>query len=277
MRNMHENRNRRSAVVTGSAWTVAVLALLLSSVAAVACGETLTGSQIMQRVDERYDGDSSRSLTTLTLVSRRGTARVRKILQYTKDYGETEKTVMIFLQPADVEGVGYLSYSYDQSGRDDDTWLFLPALKRVRRISGSSRNDYFMGTDFTYDDMGDREVEEDSHTLLREETVDGKPCWVVESVPLDRTYMYSRKVAWIRQDIDMAVEVEYYDRQGRLLKELEISDIEQIDGIWTARTMTMNNVQDNHRTVLEIGEIEYNLPVNDTYFQVAALERGRIR
>jgi hypothetical protein len=251
--------------------------LFLVTTVFAAFAETPTGLQIMQQVDERYEGDSSKNLTTITLISRRGNTRVRKILSYVKDYGDVEKTVMVFLEPADVNGVGYLSYSYDEIGKDDDTWLYLPALKRVRRISGSSRNENFMGTDFTYDDMGDRKPEEDTHELLREETVDSQPCWVVESVPIDRKDVYSRKIEWVRQDIAMVLQVEYYDRQGKLLKKLKVEDVTQIDGIWTARRMTMENVQSAHKMVLDFDDIQFNIPVDDSFFQVATLERERIR
>lgn len=253
-----------------------ITALLLTAAAAL-YAEAPSGEEIMIRVDERYSGDSSRQLTTIELINSRGSKRIRKLLSYTKDYGDSDKTVMVFRHPTDVEGVGYLSWSYDEADKDDDTWLFLPALKRSRRISGSSRNDYFMGTDFTYDDMGDRKVEEDEHSLVGEETLDGRACWVVQSVPREEGEMYSRRVSWIRKDIPIPLKVDYYDRQGELQKTLENSDIHEIDGIWTVGRMTMRNVQKDHTTVLRFEEIQFNLEVRDTLFSVASLERGRIR
>ncbi|WP_020610953.1 outer membrane lipoprotein-sorting protein [Sediminispirochaeta bajacaliforniensis] len=239
--------------------------------------QSLSGRDIMQMVDDRDDGDTSRNEMIMTLTSRRGNVRTREVLSYSKDYGEDEKTVMVFLTPSDVKGVGYLTWSYEENGKDDDTWLFMPALRKVRRISGSSRNDYFMGTDFTYDDMGDREVDEDEHKLIGEETVDGKRCWVVESTPKDPNYMYSKKISKVRQDISMIVQVDYFDRQGKLLKKLVVSQIEQIDGIWTARQMKMENLQDQHTTLLETRGVSYNQEVSDALFRVSTLEQGRIR
>ncbi len=261
---------------TNWGWQILLAAGIMSLFPLQTAAETLTGKEIMTRADERYDGDSSRQITTIQLINNRGTTRVRELLSYSKDYGENEKTVMVFRQPADVEGVGYLSYSYD-SDKDDDTWLFLPALKRSRRISGSSRNDYFMGTDFTYDDMGDRKVSEDSHTLNGDERLDGQDCWIIESIPLDRKDMYSKRITWIRKDIYMPVRVEYYDRQGEFMKTLIMSEINRIDGIWTAGKMQMENIQKNHTTILEFSEIQYNLAVQDNFFSVATLERGRIQ
>ncbi len=237
----------------------------------------MDGKEIMTKADERYTGDSGRQTLIMELISKRGKVRKRKILSYFKDYGDSEKTVMAFLEPSDVKGVGYLAWGYDEIGKDDDTWLYLPALKKSRRISGSSRNDDFMGSDFTYDDMGDREVEEDTHTLKGEETLDGQKCWVVESVPKEKDSAYSRKVVRIRQDNFMVVFVEYFDRQNRLQKVLHLEDIKKIDDIWTAGTMTMENVQNKHKTILRFEDIAYNIPVKDNFFTVATLERGRLR
>ncbi len=253
-----------------------IFALLLIA-AAPLTAQAPDGEEVMRMVDDRYTGETSRNTTTITLINKRDNSRVREIISYTKDYGDTEKNVMVFQQPRDVAGVGYLAYSYDEIGKDDDTWLFLPALKRSRRISGSSRNDYFMGTDFTYDDMGDRKVEEDTHNLTGEVIIEGHPCWVVESIPRESGYIYSRRVTWIRQDVLIAIKVEYYDRQGDLQKILTTSDIAEIDGIWTVRRIEMDNIQKEHRTILEFKDIQYNLRVEDSFFSVATLERGRIR
>lgn len=256
---------------------ISILFTLFLALTTFLHAEPLTGRDIIQKVDSRKSGETSKNLTTMTLVSKRGKERVREILSYTRDYGDVEKTVMIFLAPADVKGIGYLTYAYEDKGTDDDTWLFLPALKKVRRISGSSRNDYFMGTDFTYDDMGDREIDEDTHTLIKEEIINENTCWVVESFPVDKTYMYSKRVSWINQDNLITVKVDYYDRQGKLLKQLTVSDLSLIDGIWSAGIMEMNNIQDKHKTRLEKKDVQFNLEVNDSYFRVSTLERGRIR
>ncbi len=239
--------------------------------------ETLTGEQIMQKVDAREQPKTSKQTTTMKLIDKRGHERVRSVVGYAKDYGDVEKSVMIFKKPADVKGVGFLSYSYEEIGKDDDSWLFLPALGKSRRISGSSQNDDFMGTDFTYDDMGGRKVAEDTHTFIKEETVDGNLCWVVESVPKEKGSLYSKKIAWIRQDVLIPVKVEYYDKKGKLLKVLNNSGITQISGLWTIQKMEMKNVQKKHTTIITFDNTEFNVSVNDSYFTVASLERGRIR
>jgi hypothetical protein len=182
---------------------------------------------------------------------------------------------MFFTYPGDVKGTGFLTWDYDQIGKDDDKWLYLPAMKKTRRISGSSsKTDYFMGTDFTYDDMGDRNVDEDEHTFLREEMRDGQKCWVVESKPKDTREIYSRKVMWIRQDCCITVYVEFYDKLDKLHRVLSVSDIKKVSGFWTSCQMVMKNVQTGHRTTILIKNPTYNEKVDKGMFTVSRLEKG---
>jgi hypothetical protein len=237
----------------------------------------LSGRDIMVKVDEKPDGDDMYSTLKMTLINKRGKKRERIIASWSKDYGKDKKTVMYFRKPADVRGTGFLSHEWDDPSQDDDRWLYLPALKKVRRISGSSKNDYFMGSDFTYDDMGDRSVDEDKHLLLKEETIDGFTCWVIESQPVDENYMYSKVIRWIRQDALISVKTEFYDRRGELLKSLTVSDIRKHQGYWTIFKMHMDNIQENHQTILEFDEVNYDTGIKDNLFKVSTLERGRIK
>lgn len=239
--------------------------------------ESLTGREIMVRADDRPDGDDRRSVMHMTLINKKGRTRERTILSYSKDYGEDTKTLMYFQEPADVKGTGFLAWEYEDASKDDDRWLYLPALKKVRRISGSSKNDYFMGSDFTYDDMGDRSVDEDTHRLLQEEAVEENLCWVVESIPKEDDYMYSKVIHWIRQDSYTAAKIEYYDRQGNLLKILTCPDVRKTQGFWTVFQFKMDNIRENHQTVLEMEEIQYDTGIEENLFRVANLERGRIQ
>ena len=243
----------------------------------VVSSRKLTGRDIMVRVNDRPDGDDRKGVMQMTLINKRGRTRERTVLSFSKEYGKDSKSLMFFESPADVRGTGFLQYEYDDPNKEDDRWLYLPALKKVRRISGSSRNDYFMGTDFTYDDMGNRSVDEDHHRLLREEEVDGLACWVLESAPKDKDYMYSKTVRWIRQDALLPIKIEFYDRQGNLLKILTAADIRKQDGFWTIFKMEMDNIRDKHKTVLEFKEIHYDMGLEDSLFRASSLERGRTR
>ena len=253
------------------------LLCLLSAAGLLAQTEALDGREIMLRADNRPDGDDRRSVMHMILINKHGKTRERTILSYAKDYGKDTKTIMYFEEPADVKGTGFLSWEYDDPAKDDDRWLYLPALKKVRRIAGSSKNDYFMGSDFTYDDIGGRSVDEDSHELLREETIDGIDCWVVQSIPKDADDMYSKVIRWMRKDSFMPSKVEYYDKSGDLLKVLTLPDMRLHQNFWTAFKWEMNNSQEKHKTVLQIKEMDYNQSVKDNVFRVSTLERGRIQ
>ena len=125
-----------------------------------AAAQDLSGYDIMKRAKDADSGKTGTYTATMTLVNKTGNQRVREIVYYTKDYGDNDKTVIVFRTPKDVAGVGYLMWEYDEKAdgtkKDSDNWLYMPAMKKVRRISGSESGGDFMGTDFTYDDMGDR-------------------------------------------------------------------------------------------------------------------------
>ena len=239
--------------------------------------QILTGREIIQQVKDRPNGDTRYSAMTMKLINKRGSIRERRVASYSMDLGKDKKTIMFFQYPGDVEGTGFLTWDYDEIGKDDDKWLYLPAMKKTRRISGASaKKDYFMGTDFTYDDMGSRNVDEDTHKFLREESVDGHVCWVVESSPKDSRDIYSKKISWIRQDCLIALKVEYYDKLGKLHRELKMSDIKKVDGFWLALQMHMTNVQTNHQTILIITDPRFNIDIDETLFIVSRLEKGSL-
>ncbi len=252
-----------------------ILTALAGLMTMTAGAQTLTGRDIMQRAKDLPDGDSRYSEMELTLIKKNGDKRERKVVSWSVDEGKDKKTLMFFTYPGDVNGTGFLTWDYDDMSKDDDKWLYLPAMKKTRRISGSSsKTDYFMGTDFTYNDMGSRNIDEDTHTLLREEDRDGFKCSVIESVPVDKREIYSRKVTWIRQDCCVAVYVEFYDKLYKLHRKLTISDIKQVQGYWTKSHMEMQNVQTGNSNVIVMKNPEYDLKVDKSMFTVAKLEKG---
>lgn len=252
-----------------------ILTALAGLMTMTAGAQTLTGRDIMQRAKDVPDGDSRYSEMELTLIKKNGDKRERKVVSWSIDEGKDKKTLMFFTYPGDVNGTGFLTWDYDDMSKDDDKWLYLPAMKKTRRISGSSsKTDYFMGTDFTYNDMGSRNIDEDTHTLLREEDRDGQKCWVIESIPVDKREIYSRKVTWIRQDCCVPVYVEFYDKLDKLHRYLTISEISQVQGYWTKQHMEMKNVQTGHSTIIVLNNPQYDLKVDKSMFTVAKLEKG---
>ncbi|MCG8618338.1 MAG: outer membrane lipoprotein-sorting protein [Desulfobacterales bacterium] len=236
----------------------------------------LTGRDIMVMVDEAPDGDDKKSIVEMILINHRGRKRVRTMVSFSKDYGRDTKKLMAFKKPLDVKGTSFLSWEYDNPEKDDDKWLYMPALRKVRRISGESDNDAFMGSDFTYDDMGDRNVDEDTHTLIGEATVSGHDCWKIQSVPVEKNSAYDRRTLWVRKDALITVKAEYFDAQG-LIKTFIVEELRPHQDFWTIFKMKMENHRENHATIMNVSDVDYNTGVSDRFFSVNTISRGHLK
>jgi len=238
-----------------------------------------TGLEVMQRVDNREDGDDLKQQLTQTLIDRNGNQRVRHMIGFRKDYGKDKRQVTFFSKPANIRDTALLTFDYDDPHVDDDQWLYLPALKKVRRISAADRGDYFMGTDFTFEDMKQTpELEDYQWKLLGSESVAGHDCWKVEGRPVSdavaRELGYSRMLQYVRKDNDFSVRVDYWDRAGRELKRLYATEIKLIQNIWSPVKVEITNLQSNHRTVLEFSGQQYNTGLKNRLFTQRTLKRG---
>jgi len=236
--------------------------------------QQITGLEVITKVYNREDGNDQTGDLTMTLINKFGDLRVRKIKQYIRDFGDVEKKIMFFLEPADVRNTSFMNWSYTEAGKDDDQWIYLPALKKVKRISSDSKSDYFMGSDFTYDDLGDRQPDEDTHKLLRTEKIGNEECYVVESTPKEEDYMYSRTVTWVIKDRWIGLKKEFYDEDGGLLKTLTIKKYEQINNYWTILDTEMKNVQSDHKTLMQLANIKYDTNISDQQFTERIMKRG---
>lgn len=232
------------------------------------------GRAIMARVYDRPDGDDRHSEMIMTLINKQGRQRVRAMESFSKDFGKDRKSIMIFREPADVKGTMFLSWEYDALGRDDDKWLYMPAMKKDRRISGSSRNEYFMGSDFTYDDLDRRHPDKDTYTVLGEEDYKGHSCWKIECIPL-KPESYLRRVILVSKEALLVVKGEYFDKDG-LLKIFEALDFHKQGGFWNIYECVMNNVSRQHKTIMKTKDIQYNTGIRDSQFAVTTLQRGRL-
>ncbi len=234
----------------------------------------MTGTKIIENVYSRPEGNDTQGDLSMTLTNSRGDSRVRKIKQFSKDFGKVEKKIMFFQYPADVRNTSFMTWGYDEAGKDDDQWIYLPALKKTKRISSDSKSDYFMGSDFTYDDLGDRHPSDDVHKLVREETFEGNPCYVVESTPKDDEYMYSRTLTWIIKDKWIGLKKEFYDEDGDLLKILTVKKHEKISGFWVILHSQMHNTQKKHTTNMELKNVKINSNISARKFTVRMMKRG---
>lgn len=234
----------------------------------------ITGLKIVENVYNRPVGDDMQGDLVMTLTNSRGENRVRKIKQFTKDLGKIEKKIMFFQYPADVRNTSFMTWGYDEAGKDDDQWIYLPALKKIKRISSDSKSDYFMGSDFTYDDLGDRHPTDDVHKLLREETFEGNLCYVVESVSKDEEYMYSRTLTWVVKDKWIGLKKEFYDEDGDHLKTLTVKKYDEINSFWIILHSQMHNIQKNHTTDMELKRVKINSGIAVNKFTARMMKRG---
>jgi outer membrane lipoprotein-sorting protein len=178
--------------------------------------------------------------------------------------------------------VGFLSFSYPD--KDDDQWLYLPELKRVRQITANTRKQSFQGSDFSYqdlelfDDIRDWTEKDATTKLVREgEVVDGVPCAVIELTPQGKDLDYSRFVLWLDRKDSTVRKMEFYDQKdGALLKTLLLTEFKTIDNLPTAHRMEMANVKKGTKTVMELSEIRYNQGLADDIFTQRYLERGKV-
>jgi len=188
--------------------------------------------------------------------------------------GDGDKTLIIFDAPPDVKGTAFLSHTH--ATRPDDQWLYLPALKRVKRISSANKSGPFMGSEFAYEDIASQEVEKYRYKYLRDEVLDGRPVFVIERYPRYRNSGYTRQVAWIDQETYRPGKVEFYDRKNALLKTLTYHDYRQYLGrYWRAHRMEMVNHQTGKSTTLLWKDIRFRTGLTDRDFDRNALKRAR--
>lgn len=257
---------------------------MISTILMVSALSAQSGYDIMKKAQEVPEPKTSSSKATLTIHSKKGSDRIREVIMKSKDFGDVSKEVIVFTNPKDVAGVGYLMFEYaeDASGnkKDADNWLYMPAMKKTRRIasSGSESEGSFMGTDFTYQDMGERSLNDYDYTLLGEEAVNGVDCYKVECKSKKGTEKDPRYISYISKANYIMQKCEFFDRQDQLHRVLTCTDFTTIDGFTTAQKMKMENVQSGTWSLIESKEIIYNADdIDDSLFTVAALEKGRIR
>jgi outer membrane lipoprotein-sorting protein len=252
-----------------------ILFLLMAIFASTIFGQdNISGLKVIENVYSRKSPKDQTGELIMTLINKRGAERIRKIKQFTKDFGKVEKKIMFFIAPADVHNTSFMNWSYDEDNKDDDQWIYLPALKKIKRISSDSKSDYFMGSDFTYDDLGDRKPKQDNHKILREEKYNGEDCYVVESIPKDEEYMYSKTITWVIKDKWIGLKKEFYDEDGELLKTLNIKKYQKIKGYWLILNSEMHNVQKNHTTTMELKNIKVDSSLPSNKFSERMMKRG---
>jgi outer membrane lipoprotein-sorting protein len=256
----------------------AILLLLLTGQSAIAA---MSARQIMEAVDDRDDGDNGISEMEMILIDKNGHERKRNIRRFMQDKGEDTRFIMFFQSPADVKDTGFLTYDYDEYEKDDDQWLYLPALKKTKRIASSDKSGSFMGSDFNYSDMTDKNLDAYQFKILKETEVRGDNCWLIEAVPQTRKEIeetgYEKSLVFVRQDNFVVVRAVHWTSEGGKIKYMDIPKLEQVDGIWVAREMTMTTKKakkTQHKTILRFHDIRFNQDLDEGMFSIRRLEKG---
>ena len=214
-----------------------------------------------------YPGKDMRVRINMRLVSRDGKERIREMTMLRKNIqeGGDQRYYIYFYQPADVRDTTFMVYKYPK--RDDDRWLFIPALNLVKRIAAADRNSSFVGSDFSYEDISGRDLEEDSVEMLKEEQLGGSETYVIKSIPRDpRSVNYSFKTSWIDKKSLLPIKEEYYDKRGSIYKIFTAEEIKVAGDIPTITKRTMKNLQTGQSTEVVFLEVEYNIGLQDEIF-----------
>lgn len=251
---------------------------LLTTVSAAA--DDAKARTIMEKVDARDDGKTLEQDMQMILIGRNGKKRIRNIKSYSKDFGRDEYKIIFFKSPADVKNTGFLTYDYHRAGKDDDQWLYLPALKKVKRISSSNKSSSFMGSDFSYFDLTKRNLQEYNFKLLEDTKVRGKAVWMVEATPrtskIRRESGYTKTVAMVQKDNFVIVRSMGFLQNGKI-KYFDLKHMHKQQGIWLPDEMVMTSKKGNrllHKTILKFSHIKLNKPISDSTFTTRRLEKG---
>lgn len=265
---------RASTWVVGAALSVG----LLAASSDVQAGPD--GRAIMVKVAETRKLDKSEAVLKMSMINEKGESRDRTLTMASKlfDGGKTEKRIYRFQTPADVKGTGILVYDYDAQA--DDVWVFLPALRKTRRIVSSQRSSSFMGSEFSYADLNIPSIDEYTYNVKGEENVGGEACTVIEVLPksddIAKAEGYKKKVYWVSKEKSAIRKGEFYDMGGKLLKELKADNIQLLDPAkkrYRAMKMEMVNKQNGRRSVFQSEKVSVTGDTKDDLFTTRYLER----
>ena len=229
----------------------------------------LSGEEAMKKSQAAflYPGKDFKARVLMKLINKDGQERVRELTMLRKNAGEPggdQKYFMYFFQPADVKDMTFMIHKYP--ARDDDRWLFIPALNMVKRIAAQDKRSSFVGSDFTYEDVSGRDIEDDNHVIEREEKVGGRDCYVVKSMPKGADADFGHKFTWVDKMNFLPLKEEQYDKRGNRYKLFTADEVADVKGFPTPVKRTMKNLQSGHRTEVAYLKTDYDLGIDDSLF-----------
>ncbi|MCG8549201.1 MAG: outer membrane lipoprotein-sorting protein [Desulfobacterales bacterium] len=260
---------------------ILVLFLLNSS---PALADDPAARKIMEQVDARDTGDNRVAQMEMILTDRNGGRRIRTIQTFTKDKGPDTMSLMFFLSPADVNKTAFLNIDYDDPEHDDDQWLYLPALRKTKRIATADKSGSFMGSDLNYSDMTDRELTHYDYNFYekgREQVFDGVKTWAIWSVPRSEKVIketgYEKELLFVRQDNHVVIRSISWVENSPDLKYMKVRQLDKIDGIWISTNMQITRKKGKqviHKTDLALDGIKFNQGLDEGLFSVRQMEKG---
>lgn len=235
------------------------LAATLAAAPLTGSAQTMSAEEVMQRQLASYyqAGNDFQARITMRLVNAQGSSRVRTLNLWRVNVGTSgdQRYLITFDAPADVRDMGFLVWKYAR--KEDERWLYFPALRSVKRIAADDKRSSFVGSDFTYEDISGRDLEEERHVLVRQENVRDRPAYLVESTPKSAA-SYARRLSWIDAERWLPLKEEYYDAEGQLQRTFQADEVVSIGGHWTVSARSMVNVQTGHRTEVVFRTMGYD-------------------
>ena len=229
------------------------------------------GLAIALKNDKANQGfGTDQSVMEMVLINAHGDKTTRRMLTETlegKDQGD--KSVATFQWPADVKGTKMLTHT--KKVGDDQQWLFLPAIKRVKRISSKNKSGSFMGSEFSYEDLGSQEVEKFTYSLIGDATHDSRSVWHMKRTPKDKRSGYSKQIIWIDKEYHAPLKMEYYDRKGDLLKTASFRNYSQFGTIWRVGEIHMHNAQTQKQSIITWKERKVGVELDTDIFDSSLL------
>jgi hypothetical protein len=270
----------RTPSVAGSVPTLTTLTCRHGSMQAAVAAPAGSPRWVAEQVDRRDTGRDAQLDMTMRLIDRRGRARERRlVLLALRGHGAAGDRLLVrFLAPGDIKGTGLLVWEHENA--DDERFLYLPALGRVRRIAGAEKQESFVGSDLSYEDIGGRDLADYTYAFAAPDASWTDPqgrahaVWALESRAVDPQAIFPRAVSLVRKDNFMIVAADIYNRRGEKEKRYEVRRLERIDGIWTAMEIAMSNLLQGTSTQLLVHRARYNIGLTEDDFSRRALERA---
>ena len=248
-----------------------------SKLAAIACclsslAQAQDARQIIEEVQKRNTSKSQRYEGSLEVIDAKSRVSTKR-WEYIRigSFGAS-KAVLRFTAPAEVKGVALLVHSHPD--RASDQWMWRPAIERDQRIALQDRSTRFFGTDFSYEDLEERDVNQYDFKLIGDDAFDGVACWKLEATPREKkASQYVKSILWVSKDHYVYLMAESYNKAG-VSRRIKYSDIQNIQGLWTARTIEVTDMKTKSRTMMKLEKLQYNMPLKDEDFTLQALRRA---